>query len=112
MLIEAPSTATLVEETVNINPTLLTTQNHNEKTSNYLAIKLNRLKDKEARFESHKDFLTCCINEGLVLMLERTIGNHDQFFLENWYCKFKQFSLSLMKDIVQFCDKTIAETTG
>ena len=46
ILIEAPSTATLVEETVHINPNLLTTQNHHEKTSNYLAIKLNCLKDK------------------------------------------------------------------
>ena len=35
ILIEVPSTTTLVEETVNINPNLLITQNHNEKTSNY-----------------------------------------------------------------------------
>ena len=85
ILIEGPSTATLVEETVNINPNLLTTQNHNEKTSNYLVIQLNRLKNKEARFESHKDFLTRCINEclvpkGLELMLEPTIGSHEQIF--------------------------------
>ena len=31
--------------------------------------------------------------------------------LDNWYSKLKKFSLSLTKDIVQFCDKTIAETT-
>ena len=43
-------------------------------------------------------------------MLEPTIGNHDQNFLDNWYSKLKQFSLSLMKDIVQFCDKTIDAT--
>ena len=66
ILTETPSTAMLVEETVNFNVNLLATQNHNEKTSNYLAIKLSRLKDKETRFESHKDFLTGCINEGLV----------------------------------------------
>ena len=66
ILTETPSTAILVEETVNFNVNLLATQNHNEKTSNYLAIKLSRLKDKETRFESHKDFLTCCINKGLV----------------------------------------------
>ena len=114
ILAEASSKATLVEETVSINPNLLTTQNYNEKISNYLEIKLNRLKDKEARFESHKDFLTRCINKGLVpkgfeLMVEPTISNHGQFFIEN---NLKQFSLSLMKDIVQFCDKTMTETTS
>ena len=43
-------------------------------------------------------------------MLEPTITNHDQNFLDHWYSKLKQFSLSLMKDIVQFCDKTIDKT--
>ena len=71
-----------MEETVNIIPNLLTTQNCNEKASNYLAVKLNHLKDKEARLESHKDFLTRCTDEdlipkGLESMLERSIGNHD-----------------------------------
>ena len=87
ILIEAPSKATLVKDkTVNINLNLLITQNHNEKTCNHLVIKLNRLKDKEARFESHKYFLTSCVNEGLVpkgleLMLESTIDKDDQIFL-------------------------------
>ena len=44
-------------------------------------------------------------------MLEPTIGNHDQNFLDNWYSKLKRFSFSPMKDIVEFCDKTIAATT-
>ena len=44
-------------------------------------------------------------------MLEPTIGNQDQNFLDNWYSKLKQFLLSLMKDIVQFCDKTTDATT-
>ena len=44
--------------------------------------------------ESHKEFLSRCITDGLVpkgleLMLERTIGNHDQNFLDNWYSKLK-----------------------
>ena len=59
-----------------------------------------------------KNFLTRCVAEervpkGLEVALEPTIGNHDQEFLDNWYLKQKQFSLLLMKDIVQFCDKTI-----
>ena len=44
-------------------------------------------------------------------MLEPTIGNHDQNFLHNWSSKLKQFLLSLMKDIVQFCDITTDATT-
>ena len=44
-------------------------------------------------------------------MLEPTIGNQDQNFLDNWYSKLKQCLLSLMKDIVQFCDKTTDATT-
>ena len=43
-------------------------------------------------------------------MLEPTIRNHDQNFLDNCYLKLKQFSLLLMKDIVQFCNKTIDAT--
>ena len=43
-------------------------------------------------------------------MLEPTIDKHDQFFLDNW-CS-KPFFLSLVKDIVQFCEKNVAETTS
>ena len=74
------------------------------------------MKDKQARFVSHKQFLTRCVAEklvpkGLKVGLEPTIGNHDQEFLDNWYSKQKQFSLSLTKDIVQFCDKAINKST-
>ena len=44
-------------------------------------------------------------------MLGPTIGNRDQNFLDNWYSKLKQFLLSLMKDIIQFYDKTMDATT-
>ena len=48
----------------------------------------NRLKEKHARYRSHKEFLTCCISEklvpkGLKLELEPTIGNHNQELLDN-----------------------------
>ena len=46
------------------------------------------------------------------MILESTIGKHQQIILENWYSKLKVFSLSLMKDILEFCEKTIAETTS
>ena len=82
---------------------------------NNLAIKVNRLKGKKVRFESHKEFLFCCIADGLVpkgfeLMLALTIRNHDQHFLDNHYLKLKQFSFSLIKGMVQCCDKTIDAT--
>ena len=116
IFVETPSTATLVEKSSTVNPKILSPETHNQKSNNYLEIKLNRLKYKQVRFESHKKFLSRCITDGLVpkgleLKLEPTIGNHDQNFLDNWYSKLKQFSLSLMKDIVQFCDKTIDATT-
>ena len=116
IFVETSSTATLVEESNTVNLKFLSSETHNQKSSNHLAIKLNCLKDKQVRFESHKEFLLCCITNGLVpkgleLMLEPMIGNHDQRLQDNWYSKLKQFSLSLMKDITQFCDKTIDTTT-
>ena len=110
--IYVPPTATLTEENLEVNNDLLITENQKERNTTYLAIELNRLKDKQARLVSHKEFLTCCVAEellpkGLEVALEPTIGYHDQEFLDNWYSKQKQFSLLLIKDIVQFCDKTI-----
>ena len=73
------------------------------------------MKDKQARFVSHKEFLTQCVAKelgpkGLEVTLEPTIGNRGQEFLDNWYLKQKQLPLSLLKDIVQFCDKTMNKT--
>ena len=48
-------------------------------------MKLNRLKDKNKRYQSHREFLSQCIEsklipKGLKLELEPTTGNHDQEF--------------------------------
>ena len=112
ILVDVPSTATLTEENLEVNNDLLLTENQKKRNTTYLAIKLNRLKDKQVRFVSHKEFLTRCfakelVPKGLEVTLEPTIGNDDQEFLDNWYSKQKQFSLSLMKDIKQFCCKII-----
>ena len=85
-----------MEPRLNLN--LLSTDKKREKQTTYLAIKLNRLHDKNTRFESHRDFLLQCIREKLIpkeleLMFEPTIVNHNQEFLGNWYSKLKQFSL-------------------
>ena len=106
----------MVKESNTVKPNFLLLQTDNQKSSNYLAIKLNCLKEKQVRFESQKEFLSGCITDGLVpkgldLMPELPIRNHYQYFLDNWHSKLKQFLLSLMKDIVQFCDKLIDATT-
>ena len=59
--------------------------------------------------------LSRCIAEelvpkGLKLELEPTIGNYDQEFVDTWYSKLKLFSLTLMKDIVAHCNKSIVKT--
>ena len=80
-------------------------------------MKLNRLKDKSARYQSHREFLSQCIEsklipKGLKPELELTIGNHDQECLDMWYSNLQEFSLTLMKGIVKFCEKTISETAA
>ena len=46
----------------------------------------------------------------LRLQLEPKIGKYDQDFVDTWYAKLKSFSLTLIKDIASYCDKTIAQT--
>ena len=70
---------------------------------------------RKIKYESHKDFLSRFIKDrlipkGLKLELEQTIGKYDQEFIDNWFSKLKDYSFDLMKDIIKFCDKTIAET--
>ena len=79
---------TLTEENLEVNNDFLLTENQKERNTINLAIKLNRLKDKQVRFLSHKEFLTGCVAEdlvpkGLEVTLETTIGNRDQEFLDN-----------------------------
>ena len=80
-----------------------------------LGLKLNRLKEKSASYESHKYFLSRCIRDcsipkGLKLQLEPTLRNFDQEFINSWFSKLKDFSFDTMKDIIKFCDMTIAES--
>ena len=114
-LVHVASTVTLTEGSFEVDNDLLLTENQKERNRTYLAIKLNRLKDKQARFVSHKKLLTHWVAEelvpkGLEIALERTIVNHEQEFLDNWYSRQEQFSLSLLKGIVQFCEKTIKKS--
>ena len=115
ILVEEASTCTLVNEDTNQITSSLQQTPVTNKNKEQVALKLNRLKDKVTRYESHKDFLTRYIAEklipkGLKLELEPTIGNFDQEFVDEWYSKLKGFSLILMKDITTYCEKTIKST--
>ena len=82
----------------------------------YVATKHDRFHDKEARFQSHKEFLQRCLNanvipNGLKLQLEPSIGNHNDEFLNKWYGKLEAFSCELIADVIEFCNKTIGEVT-
>ena len=55
ILVDVPSSATLTEESLEVNNDLLLTENQKGRNTTYLAIKLNRLNNKQARSVSHKD---------------------------------------------------------
>ena len=104
------------------NPSLSTTRQDtlqipvDNKTKEKLALKLNTLNDKKARYESHKVFLTKChkdkiVPQGLSVYIEPSIGNQDEAFLEKWHEKLQSFSLNLMADVITFCDTTIAKVS-
>ena len=118
VIVSQASAATILKETVNTNPNLLSpfsTQTYHCNTDT-LAIRLNRLKEQSARYTLHKYFLSQCssnklVPKGLELTLERTIGNYDQCFIDDWYPKLKDFCLNLMEDVASFCNKTKKETS-
>ena len=81
------------------------------------ARKLDRLYDKQARFESHQQFLERCLQatvipKGLQIELEPSIGNHDEEFLAKWNDKLLKFSRELTQDVIEFCGTTVAETVA
>ena len=66
-----------------------------------LALKLNSLNDKNARYKSHRSFLTKChkeevIPQGLSIHIEPSVGNQDSEFLETWHERLQALSLTLM----------------
>ena len=78
-------------------------------------MKINCLKDKNAQYQFHMELLSQRIEPKLIpkgfrLELEPTIANHDEEFLDTWYSNIPELSLTLMKRIVKFCEKTISET--
>ena len=53
----------------------------------------------------------CCrdkiIPHGLSIYVEPSIGNQDEAFLETWQENLQSFSLTLMSQVITFCDQTI-----
>ena len=79
-------------------------------------IRLERLRNKQDRYESHIFFLKECLKikripNGLRLDLEPSIGNNDEDFCAKWYSRLEEFSLTLMNDIVEYSERIKTETT-
>ena len=78
-------------------------------------VRLDRLRNKADRYESHIAFLKDCIAikripKGLVIDLEPSIGNNDEDFCVKWYQRLEDFSTTLMKDIVEYSEKIKKES--
>ena len=115
ILVSQASTSIKTDEGDNANPNLITTRPTRTHNTDALAIKLNPLSKKSARYNFHKDFLSHCIQErllpkGLDFIVEPTVGNYDQEFIENWYFNLKNSSLILVKQIVTYWEKTEEKT--
>ena len=107
ILVSEASTATLIADNLKEDQNFAITPTFAERHKEQQAIKLNRLKDKNARYQSHREFSSQSIESK-----EPTIGNHHPEFLDMWYSNLQEFSLTLMKGIVKFCDKTISKTAA
>ena len=110
ILVSEASATTLIADNLKEDQNFLITPTFAERHKEKQAMKPNRLKDKNARYQSHRGFLSQCIeskliHKGLKLELEPTIGYHDQEYLDTWYSNLQKFCLTLMKGIVKFCDK-------
>ena len=65
-LVEQTSASTLTGENEVTETPFLGFTSSTDKQKEKIALKLNRLKDKTMRYESHKDFLKRCLTEKLV----------------------------------------------
>ena len=77
------STSIFFKEGDNTNPSLLTARPTRTYSTDALAIKLNSFWEKSAKYNSHKEFLSCFIPEKLIpkaleITFESTTRNYDQ----------------------------------
>ena len=88
ILVIQASASTVADEGDIINPNLLTARLPRTHNADAIAIKLNFLCKKSSRHNSHKGFLSRCVQKklapkGLDFSLEPTIGNYGQEFIDN-----------------------------
>ena len=89
----------------------------NDENMSYTIVKLDRIVAKKNGFQIHKEFLSKCVDQkvipmGLKIELEPSIGNHDEEFLSKWHKRLEEFSIIMMKDIIEFCEKTETKATN
>ena len=107
---------TPAESVIAVDSNITVIERANQRSLNVHDVtKLERLVDKCDRYESHKGFLEQCIRDkivpvGLQINLTPTIGNGDDDFVEKWHKRLEEFSLTIMGDIVEFCNKTLEAT--
>ena len=96
------------------SPSVETVIETDDEATDQLSLKLNRLTEKLCRYESHKYFISKCLNDKLIpegfWSLEPSIGNHEDEFLQQWYEDVTKFLLTRMEATVKFCEKTITAT--
>ena len=85
-----------------------------ELEGNRQAIKLDRLIDKIDRYNSHTYFLKKCVTENVIpnsykVIIEPSIGNHDEKFLKGYFDLLEQFSKTLMKYTSDYCEEKLTE---
>jgi hypothetical protein len=72
-------------------------------------IRLERLRDKQDRYNSHIGFLKEChehkvIPKGLRIDVEPSIGNNDEGFCNKWFSHLESFSLTLISEIITYSE--------
>ncbi len=95
LLSSSSSTGTVVEVTREDANAFNQTENTEK-----LALKLNNKYDKLARYKSHLELLSTCVQEKLIprgfqIQLDPSIGNHDEAFLNALYQKNQQSVLRI-----------------
>ena len=88
ILVIQASASTVANKGDITNPNLLTARLPRTHNADAIAIKLIFLREKSSRYNSHKDFLSRCVQKKLVpkcleFSLEPTIGNYGQEFIDN-----------------------------
>ena len=77
-----------------------------------LAFRVDNLKDKQSRYESHVSFLRKCLDNnitpnGLRVYCEPSIGNRDEDFMEKWHNQLTECSKALINITIEWSKNTI-----